>query len=270
MYNSEKALKPEKIPFLPEVSLQVADSESEAEHFYEFIKEERGTRWGDLFTELFPALVKKLEGVNDKEEAMRICKEFSEEQHKIHQEEILRMKELFEKEWERIEAEFLSELSKHFETDWAPDKTKIVGNVTVLPVFPRHLDEYSFFVGYKNVSSMIETAAHEIVHFLWFKKWKEVFPESKRREYESPNLAWRLSEIIVQIILQCNPEIKKLINPKNWGYDSFKKIKIGDVSMTEYFKKVYEDSVAEGNDFATTMKLLWNETKKHENEISEF
>ena len=54
------------------------------------------------------------------------------------------------------------------------------------------------------------------------------------------------------------------------GYSSFKKIKIGDVSMTEHFKKVYESSVAEGNDFATTMKLLWDESKKHEKEISEF
>ncbi len=91
-----------------------------------------------------------------------------------------------------------------------------------------------------------------------------------RREYESPRLAWRLSEIMDPIILQCHPKIKELIKPERWGYSSFKDIKISDVSMTEYFKKIYLDSVASGNNFETTLKKLWGEAQKHDEEISKF
>ena len=64
---------------------------------------------------------------------------------------------------------------------------------------------------------MIEVSAHEILHFLWFKKWKEVFPETGLKEYESPHLVWRLSEIMDPIILQCQPKIKELIKPAKSG-----------------------------------------------------
>jgi hypothetical protein len=183
---------------------------------------------------------------------------------------MLTSKEEIESEWDKIGAAFLEELSKHFETEWPEDKPEIVGYVSNLPVFPRFLDEYKFCVGYKNTAGSIETSAHEILHFLWFKKWKEVFPEIERKEYESPNLAWRLSEIMDPIILQCNPKIKELIKPKGWGYSSFKDIKIGDVSMTEYFKKIYLDSVASGDNFETTLKKLWEEAQKHKDEINKF
>lgn len=142
--------------------------------------------------------------------------------------------------------------------------------MTNLPVFPRFLDKFEFCVGYKDTADSVETSAHEIVHFLWFKKWKEVFPDMEPREYESPRLAWRLSEIIDPIILQCHPKISGLIKPKRWGYTSFENIKIGDVSMTEYFKKIYLDSVASGDDFETTIKKLWEEAQKHEGEIDRF
>lgn len=161
-------------------------------------------------------------------------------------------------------------LSEHFETEWPEDKPEIVGLITNLPVYPRFLDIYKFGVGYENIPKSIEASAHEIVHFLWFKKWKEVFPEMDRREYESPRLAWRLSEIMDPIILQCHPKIKELVKPKGWGYSSFKNIKIGDVGMTEYFKKIYLDSIAAGDDFTTTLKKLWAEAQKHEEEINGF
>ena len=70
------------------------------------------------------------------------------------------------------------------------------------------------------------------------------------------------------IILQCDPKIKELIQPKRWGYDSFKNIKIGEVSMIDYFKKIYLDSIANGDNFETTLKKLWGEANIHEKEIT--
>jgi len=270
MKDQETPIQPEEIKYLPEVRFQLADTDSEADHFYGFIMESDSGRWIDTFIKVYPELVQRLQITKDKKEAMEVCEKFSQEQHALNKKEILASKELFEVEWKKIEKEFLSTLSEHLETDWPEEKNEIVGNITVMPIFPRYLDDYTFFVGYKDISRMIETSAHEIVHFLWFKKWKEVFPEIERYQYESPHLAWRLSEIIDPIILQCQPEIKELIKPKRWGYSSFEQIKIGDISMIDHFKKVYLNSVASGNDFSTTMKLLWEEAKKHEKEISNF
>ncbi|MEK7116617.1 MAG: hypothetical protein AAB837_00430 [Patescibacteria group bacterium] len=252
---------------LPKSKFELIDIDRETELFYSFTK--RG-RFSFVFDKFFPELVAIQKECEDKEECIKKFKEFLEDLSAKTKGKMLASKEELESEWDKIGPEFLEALSKHFETEWPKDKPEIVGLITNLPVYPRFLDNYKFGVGYENIPKSIETSAHEIVHFLWFKKWKEVFPEMGRREYESPRLAWRLSEIMDPIILQCHPKIKELIKPKGWGYSSFKDIKIGDVSMTEYFKKIYLDSVGAGDNFETTLKNLWSEAQKHEKEISKF
>jgi len=259
-----------EIKFIPQVKFEVADTDSEAELFWGFIKEDESGRWLEIFSKRYPELVKELRDITDKKIGHIICKKFAEKSHQINEKEISLMRDAFQTEWKKIEADFLSVLSEYFETTWPKEKSEIAGKVTVLPVFPRHLDKYIFYVGHQNVPRMIETSAHEIVHFLWFKKWGEVFPEIPKREYNSPYLVWRLSEIIDPIILQCHPKIKELIKPKGWGYSSFKEIKIGDLGLTDHFKMVYEGSISAGDDFATTMKVLYAEAQKYEKELSKF
>ena len=254
------------VQFIPTIKFEIASTQDEAYMFNMFSK-------GDMFTSVFnktyPELFPSLGGKN-KEESIKICKDFAEKQQELHKEEMLAFQQELQTAWNNIATPFLTELAKHIETSWPKDRPVIKGKVSVLPVFPRNISEYSFFVGYRNIQSMIEVAAHEIVHFLWYKKWAEIFPEISRDVYEAPHLTWRLSEIIDPIILQCNPTIHELIKPKRWGYTSFEKISIGEVKMIDYFKKVYLDSVHTGDSFETTMKKLWSEAQLHEKEISAF
>lgn len=253
--------------FVPKVRFEIGDPIKEAELLLSFAGEKR---WAAVFEKVYPEL-KPIQNQNgSKEEILKKYQEFSENIHKTKNPEILDFKEKLQNEWDKIGSDFLRLLAKSLETSWPEDKPEIVGYISILPVFPRFLDEYSFCVGYKGLENMIEVSAHEITHFLWFKKWKEVFPESKREEYESPNLIWRLSEIMDPIILQCNPEINKLIKPKKWGYSSFENIKIGQVGMTEYFKNIYFDCLNAQLSFEDILKKLWREAKKHELEISKF
>lgn len=249
---------------VPQVDFELADMEREAELFDGFIK---GNNWPHVFAK-HQELLDSLEGVEDAEERKSICLKYVEKLRSAHIEEMQTFSQELKDEWDKVSEVFLKALSAHFETEW-PTEAKITGYVSTLPISPRFLDENSFFVGYERLSVMIEISAHEIVHFLWFKKWKEVFPEVTRREYERPSLVWKLSEIMDPIILQCHPEIKEMIKPKQWGYNSFKTKKIGDVSMTEYFKKVYLDSVSSGDSFDGTLKKLWEEAKLHEAEIGD-
>ena len=110
---------------------------------------------------------------------------------------------------------------------------------------------------------MKEVVAHEILHFLWFKKWKEVFPQIDRKEYEGPHLVWRLSEVMDPVILQCHPKLAELIRPVKWGYSSFKNITIDGIEMVHYFAQVYKNCVSAGYPFEQTIRVLWDEAQKH-------
>lgn len=264
MKNIEISPSPEK---LPKVSFEQLDIDREVELIDDYMK---GDRWSSLFDKIYPELRVIQKESKNEEECLNRYKTFLKDLHARDEKLMVSAQEQIRSEWGKIGPDFLDALSRHFGTDWPGDKQDIVGYVSELPVFPRFLDEYSFCLGYKDISSMIEISAHEMLHFLWFKKWKEVFPETERKEFESPHLVWRLSEIMDPIILQSDPEIKKLINPRQWGYSSFAKIKIGDVSMTEYFKGIYLKSVSAGDDFETTLKKLYEEAKMHEKEISQF
>ncbi|HRY62452.1 MAG TPA: hypothetical protein P5056_01640 [Candidatus Paceibacterota bacterium] len=266
MENIEKQQNKIENKFLPSLSLEQIDSQKEASILKGFVYE---TRFGPLFNKRYPDLKKQLDEATGEENKIDICRKVLEEQREHNKDNIEKFEKEFIIEWKKIENDFFTALSDLFETSWPIDK-QITGSVTMMPIFPRFLNTYSFYIGYGSLPRNIETAAHEIVHFLWFKKWKEIFPEISRNQYESPNLAWRLSEIIDPIILQCDPKIKELINPKGWGYSSFDEIHIDGVKMTDYFKKIYLDSVASGDSFDDTMKKLWAEAQKHEKEISVF
>ena len=254
--------------FIPKVEFDIAPINEQAELFYSFyIKKDR---FRGYFDTLYPELKNVIQDSKSKSENLARCKIFTEQTIEAKKQNIQESLKSIQEEWDVINDSFLHTLSKHFETDWPEDKKVIKGYVSILPIFPRFLSAFSFYVGLRNVKNEIETTAHEIVHFLWFKKWKEVFPETPTTEYEAPHLVWRLSEVMDPIILQCHPEIKELIKPKNWGYESFKNVKIGEVGMTEHFTKLYTDCVNAGKSFKEILRICWVEAQKYEKEISSF
>ncbi|MDD5165125.1 MAG: hypothetical protein PHG25_01125 [Candidatus Pacebacteria bacterium] len=253
--------------FIPRIEFQDFPLEKESELFVYFLSEKR---WISLFEKVYPTLCESLRNVNDKERATLICKDFIRTFRESNKDTIQTSTAQLQTKWSVLSVDFLKNIAEHFQTDWPRDKEAIAGYISILPVYPRFLDTYSFCVGYKDTSAAIETVAHEILHFLWFKKWSEVFPEASSKEFESPHLVWRLSEIMDPIILQCHPMIRELIKPKKWGYSSFASIKIGGVSMTDHFKKLYLDSVGAGDSFEGFLVKALKEAEKYKEIISTF
>jgi len=255
--------------YIPKVKFELAPVEMEAEWLYFFSRTER--RFDAIMHRVYPELGDALSKSHSKDEDMLICQEFAEQVMEKNRAIILTAKNTILDDWNMIGNEFLRALSTHFETEWPTDRISITGYVSIVPIFPRFLDKYSFCVGHKvNTAQAREIIAHEILHLLWFKKWKEVFPEISVDQYESPHLAWRLSEIMDPIILQCNPIIKKLIKPAGWGYECFKTIKIGDVGMTEYFVKSYAKCVSDGRNFGEMLQTLWMEAQGNKKVLEVF
>ena len=254
-------------PFIPAVRFEMADPADEAGLFYSFMED---GYWADGLAKFYPEARSIQVPGADRESCLIKYKDTFEKVRAARKDMIDIARKEFVEKWGSLRDDFLHALSAHFETEWPREKPEIIGKITVIPIYPRFLAGFSFFVGYKSAGDMIETSAHEIVHFLWFKKWREVFPDIDAKEYESPHLVWRLSEVIDPIILQCHPVISSLIKPKHWGYSSFEKVQIEGVPMVEYFKKIYLDSVAAHDSFEMTMRKLWTEAQKHERELRSF
>lgn len=147
--------------------------------------------------------------------------------------------------WNKYNDIYLKSLSEYFDISNLK-VSKIIANVGIIPIFPRYLDTYSFSIGIVDEEKLIETTSHEILHFFWFEKWKEMFPNYKKEEFETPNLIWKYSEMVVDPIL--NSKIFKDIFKINYkAYDSFYSLYDQEVKVMDKLKEIYNENTSISN-----------------------
>ena len=147
--------------------------------------------------------------------------------------------------WNKYNDIYLKSLSEYFDISNLK-VSKIIANVGIIPIFPRYLDTYSFSIGIVDEEKLIETTSHEILHFFWFEKWKEMFPNYKKEEFETPNLIWKYSEMVVDPIL--NSKIFKDIFKINYkAYDSFYGLYDKEVKVMDKLKEIYNENTSISN-----------------------
>ena len=130
--------------FIPKVSFVPALVDKEADLFCSFLSDGKGGRWSHVFRKIYPELETVFNESKDKDEFKAKIREFTEKTTEKNKPALLKAQNLISKDWETISNEFLTTLSEHFETDWPLGKETIIGYVSILPVFPRFLDRYSF------------------------------------------------------------------------------------------------------------------------------
>ena len=176
--------------------------------------------------------------------------------------------ERYNRLWSKYNDDYLKALSSYLNTEW-PDNIKTINvDVGLIPVFPRYLDTYGFSIS-TNISDkdLIKSCAHEICHFLWFKKWSELHPDSDKEEWESPYIPWKYSEMVVDPIMN-SKEIQDVFNGlfKEKTYDIFYTIKDGDTLVMDRLREIYnskksiEEKIEEGYSFIE--EILKNDKKK--------
>lgn len=119
------------------------------------------------------------------------------------------------------------------------------GNISLNPVSPRYLDTSTFDVFYLNSErGALGLSLHETTHFLWFKKWNEIFKDSWE-EYEAPHLQWVFSEMVVESIL--SDERLKVLNPYTGHnvYEYFYKLEIDGQPVLNILDKLYRENSIE-------------------------
>ncbi len=97
------------------------------------------------------------------------------------------------------------------------------------------------------------TIAHEISHFLYFKKFKDVSPNIKKGNYESPHKEWILSEIVTPIILN-DPRMIKIIGSPEGFYKEHRELKIDGQLLTELIQELYDDFAIKEKNFSEFIK----------------
>lgn len=103
--------------------------------------------------------------------------------------------------WDKINDSYMKSLEDFLGIVWN-GKESIICEVGFIPVSPRYLDECAFSISYNfDGDSLINIVSHEVLHFYWFMKFKEVLPNIKREYYDFPHLPWKYSELITEVIL---------------------------------------------------------------------
>jgi len=217
--------------------------------------------WGKYIIKKHPQ-IKGVFSLKSETEQIKFLKRYVVEFRKENKKVIEDRKVEYQKEWQKIEKDFFIIISEILQINWPKDRKIIKAMISINPICPRFLNDWSFsiFYNYKKVSHAIEVIMHESCHFLYFEKWKKVYPKMNPKKFESPYIEWHLSEIIAPIILNDN-RIQKLLKQKAVFYKEHQKIKIKGKSVPTYFTGLYEKYKKENKEFSVFLNEAYEVVK---------
>lgn len=186
---------------------------------------------------------------------------FYEKQQNKVEEQIKKSQQI----WDENEETITKELARIFKFEYEGQK-RCYGELSVNPVCPRYLDLWNFDVciGY-TPEQTIQTTVHELLHFAWFEKWKTIFPDWEKQDFERPANAWLLSEIAVDSIGKSSKLSCYLKDQPAYNY--LYSAQIEGQNLIEYFRELYrknsiEDFMKKGLDVLNNNQIVTNDLVK--------
>lgn len=152
---------------------------------------------------------------------------------------------VYQKHWDNNQEVIQKAFEEIFNMKLEDEFNSMIGNISLNPVSPRYLDTNNFDVFYLNSErGALGLALHEITHFIWFKKWQQLFKDNLE-EYEAPHLKWVFSEMVVESILS-DERLKKL-NPYTGHnvYEYFYKLELDGQPVLEILDECYKENTIE-------------------------
>lgn len=196
----------------------------------------------DFTIKYFPQLA-NLDLNLSKNEIYKVIEEVVTNDYNKSKDSIISETERYNTLWEQYNDSYFKTLSSYLNIEWPNDLKEISATVGLIPVFPRYLDDFSFSIctGVED-SKLLEVCIHETLHFLWFEKWKQIHPETPRREYNTPYLVWQYSEMVTDPILNNNPFLT-MFDFNERGYDSFYELEDGPVKVMDKLRNIYSKDI---------------------------
>ena len=146
--------------------------------------------------------------------------------------------DVFQNAWNKKQNYINKEIFKIFGREY---NFECVAYINVNPIWPRYIEDTSFDVNFNAAQGyLIMSCVHEILHFVWFKVWRDNFKDFNLEEFEYPNIVWLCSEIAIEPLFRFS---KLAIFVKaNPAYDYFYTEKIKGKTIAEIANELYLDS----------------------------
>ena len=233
-------MKKKKVPVIKFRPMSIEDNINMVKEFY-FVENDSISPH-EFTLQLFPQL-KDIDDNLSKEEKEKIIEDVVRDGYEIERNNILKDVERYNNLWKDYNDKYFTLLCDYFGVEFPDDLDIIDASVGLIPVFPRYLDSYSFSICCGASDEMvIETCAHETLHFIWFIKWIELFPNTKRYEMDSPYLVWKYSEMVTDPILNNKPFDN--FNFKERSYDNFYDIMDGNYKVMDKLRELYSKDIS--------------------------
>lgn len=230
----------------------------------EFTREGQSAFWFEPIFHFFPDLDKEAYCLLSEGEREGYLTRYFEKFEQENKELILEKIKKYNAHWNVYEGQIVEALQDAFEIKLENLFHEMRCYMTFNPISPRYLENCSFDVFYPNSEKgALGNALHEIIHFVWFYVWQQVFKDSAS-EYETPHLKWILSEMVVDAIME--DERLASINPyfQDGGcvYPYFYTMQIEGVPILETLKGMYQNLPIQ-----EFMKKSYQYCMDHETEI---
>lgn len=113
---------------------------------------------------------------------------------------------------------------------------EITCRIGLLPVCPRDILGKNFDINYgSSEEKIIAVGIHELCHFLYFEKWKQIYPNYTEEEFDTPHIAWYLSEAMIDPLIN-NDTFKKYTSDDLSAYTVFYETFIEDKSIIDILR----------------------------------
>lgn len=209
----------------------------------EFQSEDETAFWSDSLYHFFPQLDKAYAASLPFDEKKKYIDRVLRKVYVELEDTINEKAVIYARHWKSCRGQIEQALSDAFGVDCGTLFSDLRCNVSMNPIGPRFLREHRFDVFYLNSErGAIGSAIHELVHFVWFFVWHELFGDSCD-EYERPSLKWILSEMVVESVMK-DPRLSS-INPyfprENGGciYPYFFDMKADGVLILDTLDEMY-------------------------------
>ena len=162
--------------------------------------------------------------------------------------------------WDKVNDNIMKDFEDKLKIKFPDDE--ITCRIGLLPVCLRDIIERTFDVNYgKTDDEIIATVIHELCHFYYFEKWKEIYEKYEEEELDSPHIIWYLSEAMIDPLIN-NETFKKYTNQDLSAYSSFYETYIDDKSIIDILRNYVNN-----NPIDEAIKKAFELFKKYEDII---
>jgi len=133
----------------------------------------------------------------------------------------------------------LTALADVHETKWPADCTRINCYVGYIPRCPRDVVAKQFWVSCSmKDETIIKASVHEMGHFVFYEKWKEIYGPVLPKDLGRPSPRWYLEEMAVDPLLN-DCAIQQIVPMEQRAYPQFYSEAINGTPIMDYIKSFY-------------------------------